>query len=202
MYRNFIYISYVCVFTGGMLQTEVGREKESNRMLFLFIPSSPSVVVSSSESIPLFPQRGSVLSVGDACAPLTLLLCGRTGRQWLSLSFTPPSLTHSSLPSPSLSLSHTHAHFLWVDYRSTCLLNLPFTLLLLLPLCVTDTLLSQCCPLLFCLFLLAQSSLLVFLSSMFTLLFYYYSFNSIYILCNFSLCSLSIFLFFISVILF
>lgn len=40
MYRSFIYISYVCVFTGALLvgcsKQEVGRERRSNKCFFSF----------------------------------------------------------------------------------------------------------------------------------------------------------------------
>lgn len=52
MYRNFIYISYVCVFTGALLVD--AADSRVNKMLILFHQLSSSVVYSFIRSLRLF----------------------------------------------------------------------------------------------------------------------------------------------------
>lgn len=121
MYRNFIYISYVCVFTGALLVgcSKQEWEKRSNKRLsFLFlIPSSPSVAAPSA-CIPLSPRCVCVLCATDACTAAAAAAADAAAlwQDWtpatLSFSYSSlsPSLTRSLFPShppPSLSLPHT-----------------------------------------------------------------------------------------------
>lgn len=142
MYRNFIYISYVCVFTGALLvgcsRQEWGK-RSSKRLSFLFlIPSSPSVG-SPLACIPLSPRFVCVL-YDRRCLHCCCALAGLDPSDFLFLLLLPLSLAHSSphsLPfSPSLSL----VQVLWENSHSP-LLSLPSSFL---PLCDTDTLL--CAP--------------------------------------------------------
>lgn len=120
MYRNFIYISYVCVFTGALLVgcSKQEWEKRSNKRLsFLFlIPSSPSVAAPSA-CIPLSPRCVCVLCATDACtAAAAAADAAALWQDWTpaTLSFfyssLSPSLIRSLFPShppPSLPLPHT-----------------------------------------------------------------------------------------------
>jgi len=130
MYRNFIYISYVCVFTGALLvgcSKQKWDEKVKAIKCFFFL----SFLFHPLPLLLLLHQ--CIPHVLDASAPLSaslsgpllmlallllLLLSARTGWQCtlhtFSLSLFHSSLSNSLLPSfslpLSLSLSHTHTH--------------------------------------------------------------------------------------------
>ncbi len=188
MYRNFIYISYVCVFTGALLvgcSKQKWEEKgEAIKCFFFFysiLPLCCCFFISVYSLVSSQPQCVCIPSAGDARAAAAALWQGwmtmshthSLSLSLLSLSFSHSSLSNSLLPlslTPplplSLSLSHTHTHLylLLTNERSSRLQTLPFTLLLSLSLCVTDTLLSQFCPTIFLFFLAPdyQNSLPVF----------------------------------------
>lgn len=126
MYRNFIYISYVCVFTGALLVGCSKREweKRSNKRLsFLFlIPSSPSVA-SPSACIPLSPRCVCVLCASDGCTAADCCCCSLAGldpSDSLVLLLLPLSRAHSSPHSlPLLSFSLSLTQVLWENSRSS-----------------------------------------------------------------------------------
>lgn len=121
----------------GMLQTGMGKEKQQKAFFSFFNSILPvrrfSVgVYSFISSVCLRPVRPAM--------PALLLRSGRTGPQRLALSFTPPSLARSLLPSlpPLLSLSLS-CRFCGKIVTAHCS---PSSFL---PLCDTDTLLCAPC---------------------------------------------------------
>lgn len=55
MYRNFRYISYVCVFTGALLVGSPGLKEKVEAVkllcLFVFIPSSPCAAAAAAVAV-------------------------------------------------------------------------------------------------------------------------------------------------------
>lgn len=134
MYRNFIYISYVCVFTGALLVGCSIQKGEGKAIKWLsLIPSSPFIVVSSSACIPFYILGLLGASASHLLLLLLLLLCSRQAlpQSPLLLPLTSPSsLSFSLLPFPVVPLCTNERHAL-------LLLTLTVTLLLSHSLCVS-----------------------------------------------------------------
>lgn len=153
MYRNFIYISYVCVFTGALLvgcSKQEWEKRSGKRLSFLFLIPSSQSGGSPAVCIPLSPRCVCVLCAGDACTA-----AADAAALWQDWTPATRSSFYSSLshlltpplaPSP-FSLSHSLTGFCGKIVAARCS---PSSLL---PLCDTNTFL--CAPHIFfpiCLF--------------------------------------------------